>query len=98
VKVSDEPIVQAIMKAFPGARLLTQREKMMIDPEDHEIEAIGAAGQDAGDYLEWLGKTDLATMSEDEWLQFIEVVVTGYQDKLTEIHARPVHEPETAVA
>lgn len=54
----------------------------MVDADAHEIAAIAAAGPLAGEYLESIGKTDLATLSEAEWLTFLEVVVTAYQDAL----------------
>lgn len=36
-----------------------------------------AAGK-AGEHLDILGKTDLATMTADEWAAFIAVVCNGY--------------------
>jgi hypothetical protein len=54
----------------------------MVDPDAHEIAAIADAGPLAGEYLESIGKTDLARLSEAEWLTFLEVVVTAYQDAL----------------
>lgn len=59
----------------------------MVDPTPHEIEAIQAAGAYGGEYLDSLGKTDLASLSEDEWLTFIESVVTGFTDKLQELES-----------
>lgn len=56
----------------------------MIDPTPHEIAAIEAASDPAGQYIESLGRSDMATWSRDEWLGFIEVVVTGYSDALRE--------------
>ena len=57
----------------------------MIDPTEYEREAIAHGGVQAGEYLEALGKTDLATMTEQEWDAFIEVVCTGYVERLGEI-------------
>ena len=54
----------------------------MVDPDEHETAAIAAASPMAGEYLESIGKTDLAALSEAEWLTLLEVVVTAYQDKL----------------
>lgn len=54
----------------------------MVDPNEHEQAAIEAAGPVAGEYLESIGKTDLAVLTPDEWLTFLEVVVTAYQDAL----------------
>lgn len=56
----------------------------MVDPSEHEQAAIVAASPSAGEYLESIGKTDLAVLSESEWLTFIEVVVTAYQDALAQ--------------
>jgi hypothetical protein len=57
----------------------------MIDPTEYEREAIAHGGVQAGEYLEALGKTDLATMTTDEWDAFVEVIVTGYVERLGEI-------------
>jgi len=54
----------------------------VVDPDEHETAAIAAASPMAGEYLESIGKTDLAALSEAEWLTLLEVVVTAYQDKL----------------
>ena len=54
----------------------------VIDPDEHEIAAIEAASPMAGEYLERIGKTDLAVLSEAEWLTLLEVIVTAYQDAL----------------
>ena len=39
----------------------------------------------AGEYLDSLGKTDLAPLSVEEWHTLIEVIVTGYCDHLREL-------------
>jgi hypothetical protein len=54
----------------------------MVDPDEHEQAAIVAASPMAGEYLESIGKTDLAVLTEAEWLTLLEVVVTAYQDAL----------------
>jgi hypothetical protein len=59
----------------------------MVDPTVNEIVAMETAGKLAGEYLESIGKTDLAVLSEDEWLTFIESVVTGFTDKLQELES-----------
>ena len=72
---------------------IAARKEGMIDPTEHEIAAMEAAGQQAGEYLDSIEKTDLAQMAEDEWMTMIEVVITGYTDKLRELaDARPVPE------
>lgn len=79
---ADHPLAQAILAAWPGAIITTKRERDMIDPTEHEIEAIMASGEPAGEYLDSIGKTDLAELTEDQWYSFLECVITGYQDKL----------------
>lgn len=59
----------------------------MVDPTQHEIEAIQAAADYGGEYLDSLGKTDLAALNEDEWLTFVESVITGFTDKLQELES-----------
>jgi hypothetical protein len=54
----------------------------MVDPDEHEIAAIAAASPMAGEYLDSIGKTDLAVLTEAEWLTLLEVIITAYQDEL----------------
>ena len=55
----------------------------MIDPNENEIAAIEAASTPAGEYIEaWIGKTDMALWTRDEWLGFLECVVTAYTDSM----------------
>ena len=60
----------------------------MIDPTPNEIAAMQAGGEAAGEYLESLGKSDLAMLSIDEWQTLIEVIVTGYCDALRDLAGR----------
>ncbi len=60
----------------------------MIDPTPKETEAMATGGQMGGEYLEIIGKSDLATLSTTEWDQFIDVVVTGYCDHLRALAAK----------
>ena len=50
----------------------------MIDPTPREMEAMRTAGPLAGEYIESLGKTDLALFSVNEFLMLIQVIVTAY--------------------
>ncbi len=59
----------------------------MIDPTPNELAAIEHGGRMGGEYLDSIAKTDLAAMSVDEWLVFLEVVVTGYCDSLRDLAA-----------
>lgn len=54
----------------------------MIDPTPNERAAILQGGDMAGEYLDSLGKTDLALFSSEEWQTLLEVIVTGYCDHL----------------
>jgi len=60
----------------------------MIDPTPNESEAMTVGGQQGGEYLESIGKTDLATLTETEWDRFLDAVVTGYCDHLRALAAR----------
>ena len=60
----------------------------MIDPTPNEAEAMTVGGQQGGEYLESIGKSDLATPTGTEWDRFIDAVVTGYCDHLRELAAK----------
>jgi hypothetical protein len=57
----------------------------MIDPTPNERAAMEHGGAMAGEFLDSLGKTDLAQLSVDEWHALIEVIVTGYCDHLRDL-------------
>ena len=59
----------------------------MIDPNQHETNALAAACQTGGEYVESLAKTDLATFTTVEWSTLIDVVVTAFQDSLRTAYA-----------
>ena len=54
----------------------------MIDPTPNEMQAMSVGGQHGGEYLESIGKSDLATLTETEWDRFLDAVITGYCDQL----------------
>jgi hypothetical protein len=54
----------------------------LVDPTHNELAAIEHAGTMAGEYLDSLGRTDLATLEVNEWLCFIEIIVTAFSDRL----------------
>ena len=64
---------------------ICHRRRGMIDPTPNEIAAMQAAGLAAGEYLESIGKSDLALLSTEEWSTLIETVVTGYCDTLRDL-------------
>ena len=60
----------------------------MIDPTPNETAAMVEGGKAGGAYLDSLGRTDLALLSEEEWDTFVEVIVTGYCDHLRDLAAK----------
>ena len=81
------PLVCSILEAWPGSAVTINGKPIMTDPTPHEIDALLAASPAGGEYLEKLGKTDLAVLTEDEWMGFIEAVVTAFQDRMAQLHA-----------
>lgn len=57
---------------------------IMLQFSENEEEAIGAGGGEAGAYLDQIQKTDLATLSEQEWLEFLRHFLCGYSAKMQE--------------
>ena len=60
----------------------------MIDPTPNEKAAFVHGGELGGEYLDSIGKTDLESLDREEWLTFVEAVVTGYCDHLRALAAR----------
>lgn len=54
----------------------------MVDPTDAEIAAMQAAGDSGGAFLDSIQKTDLAALSPDEWMTFVESVCTGFVERM----------------
>jgi hypothetical protein len=76
-------IIAAIMTAWPGARIKPiTRLTMELTPQ--EITAILAASPAGGEYLEKLGKTDLAVLTERR----MDVVPRGRYPRLPGQHGR----------
>ena len=48
---------------------------------------MATASQAAGEYVESIGKTDLATFTEHEWSDLIRTVVIAFQDHLGAAYA-----------
>jgi len=66
-------------------RLIAKRRGAMIDPTPNEKAAFRHGGNMGGEILDSLGKTDLAQLSEAEWLSFVEAIITGYCDALRDL-------------
>lgn len=60
----------------------------MIDATPNEQAALQRAGRMGGEYLDSIGQTDLALLSDEEWRIFVECVVTGFCDGLRDLAAR----------
>lgn len=58
--------------------------------DDFERRALEDGGNAGGEYLDELGKTDLATLDPEEWSRFLGLVMTGYADSMREIVSREV--------
>lgn len=59
----------------------------MIATTDLESAALAAGGDQAGQYLDEIGKTDLATLTGDEWGAFLAKVLEGYSTHMREAAA-----------
>jgi coenzyme F420-reducing hydrogenase delta subunit len=59
----------------------------MIDANEHELAAMMQASDRAGEFIESVGATDMAAWSREQWGQFIEVICTGYVEKLIDLRA-----------
>lgn len=59
------------------------------DYTDEETKAFDAASDRAGEYLDALGKTDMAQFTEEEWFDLLAAVVQGwcefFEPKKTEL-------------
>ena len=56
----------------------------MVDPNDHELAASRHPRDAASQYIDALGRTDMATWSPAEWTSFVETICGGYVDSLIE--------------
>lgn len=57
--------------------------------EPWENDAILYGGKCGGEYLESINKTDLATLTPDQWLTFLQVVTINYHSKHIELQPCP---------
>jgi len=44
--------------------------------------AAGKGGEEGGQFLDQIGKTDLSTLTPDEWFEFCRRIVAGYRKAL----------------
>ena len=59
----------------------------MRDATPNEKQAMQNAGNMGGEYLDSIGKTDLASLTQAEWTCFVECVCTGYTDAMRKLRA-----------
>lgn len=57
----------------------------MIDSTANEKKAMEMSSERAGEYIEWLKKTDMETFTRKEWSDFIEVIVSGYLEGMAKM-------------
>ena len=65
---------QACLKA--GKKLHTMRADTL---DNHEASAASEAGKIAAEFLEQIGKTDLALLTPDEWKEFLHRFVIAFE-------------------
>ena len=53
----------------------------------HAQEALEIGGQEAGKYLETIGKTDLADLTREEWLEFLDRFLKARADAIRRLAA-----------
>lgn len=49
------------------------------DLDAYEMNAAADAGDGAGEYLDSIGKTDLAVLSQIEWAEFLKRIIVGFE-------------------
>jgi len=72
---------------------ICHRRLGMIDPTRHERAAMAHAVAMAGEHIESLGRTDLMAWSSEEFAALIQVIVTGFTDRLRELGDDPGEVP-----
>ncbi len=77
----------AVKQCSQRCQDITGKFKGMIDPNKHETNALAAAGISGGAFVEEIGKTDLASWTEQEWATLVDVIVTSFQDFLRQAYA-----------
>lgn len=58
--------------------------------DHYEEQALEAGGNAGGEYLDELGKTDLAALEDYEWREFLRRVFVGYADGMRKLAAGEV--------
>jgi hypothetical protein len=71
-----KPIAWACMDHLKEARMAYHFPTTALDA--FEQRALQAAGEDAGEYLDGIGKTDLATLTGEQWLIFTKLLLERF--------------------
>lgn len=58
--------------------------------ERFERQALEEGGNAAGEYLDSIGKTDLAELEQHEWNHFLGIVLQAYADGMREIVSKEI--------
>ena len=58
------------------------KERRMVDPNEFELAAMRRAGDAAGEFIDALGRTDMAQWAPAEWSSFVETICGAYVDAL----------------
>jgi len=58
------------------------KERRMVDPNEFELAAMRRAGEAAGEFIDALGRTDMAQWAPAEWSSFVETICGAYVDAL----------------
>lgn len=76
------------LEARPNLQKVYHMARRALD--EYERRALEDGGNAGGEYLDSLGKTDLASLSEEEWREFLGLVLRGYAESMREIVSREV--------
>lgn len=58
--------------------------------DDYERRALEDGGNAGGEYLDSIQKTDLASLDDHEWREFLRRVLVGYADGMREIVSKEI--------
>jgi hypothetical protein len=88
-QITSHPLVTAIMATWPGA-VITMKE-----PNEIEIQGMMEAAAVGGEYLDSIGQSDLATLTEDQYMTFVERIVRTYEERCMYLYCNgdPEHNP-----
>ena len=76
------PLKWVCAECVPLAKGIYHMPRAQID--EFERKALNDAGEAAGAYLDEIGKTDLADLTEEEWAAFWERGLMGYSESMKE--------------